>query len=156
MNWALEQKLASYKSRTTFNQLCLHCIYPARGEKPIEIVIELAHVFFVHYSHISTKRQISSCCIYSKYFSGLVGFGNFAVRCNTSPITQDGMPYRDVLNARLLLPNFRDHVLEAVRECLPLGLEFNPTILKLTVTLVIDCLPIIVDDEVSDIDFILR
>lgn len=65
------------------------------------------------------------------------------------------MPYGDVLNARLLLFNLCNCMLEAIRESLPLGLKFYPTMLKLAVAIIIDCLPVIINNEVSDVNIVL-
>jgi hypothetical protein len=47
-------------------------------------------------------------------------------------------------------------MLEAVGERLSLGLEFNPTMLELTMACVIDCLPIVINNKVGDVDLVLR
>jgi len=65
------------------------------------------------------------------------------------------MPYGYVLDARLFLPNFRHRVLETIRKSLPLSLKLYPTMLKLAMAVVVDGLPIIINDKVSDVNIIL-
>lgn len=64
------------------------------------------------------------------------------------------MPNSDVLNARLLLSNKRDGVLQPIWKGFSLGFKFNPTVLELTMSPVVYRLPVVINNEIGDIDFV--
>ena len=47
-------------------------------------------------------------------------------------------------------------MLEAIWESRPFSFELNPAMLKLAMTLIINSLPVIIDDKVSNINSVLR
>ncbi len=61
-----------------------------------------------------------------------------------------------MLNVLMFLPDFRDSVFETIGESLPVGFKLNPAVLELTVSSIIDRLPIVINDQVSDVDVMGR
>lgn len=118
--------------------LCLDGINSTSRKKTIEIIVKPRDVLFRNRSQFTTKRQVSSLGILSNYINGLVGLSDLAVWCKTSPVAQDCMPHRNVLNAWMLLPNTRNSVLQAIGKSFSLSFEFDPSMLKLPVTSIID------------------
>jgi hypothetical protein len=45
---------------------------------------------------------------------------------------------------------------QAVRECFAFSFKFDPTVLKLAMPAIINCLPVVVDDKVGNVDVVLR
>lgn len=66
------------------------------------------------------------------------------------------MPDSYMLNAGMFLADEIDCMLESVRECLSFSLELNPAVLELAVSTVVNGLPIVVNNEIRDVDFVLR
>lgn len=65
------------------------------------------------------------------------------------------MPHRNVLDVWVSASNFGDDVLQPIRESLGLCFEVSPPMLELTLALVIDILPIIIDDKTRDLNVVL-
>jgi len=64
------------------------------------------------------------------------------------------MPHGDVLNTWMLLANEIYSVLQTVRECLSFCFKLIPTMLKLTMSSIVNGLPVVINDEVCDIYFV--
>lgn len=64
------------------------------------------------------------------------------------------MPDSNVLDTWMLLTNFFNGVLQPFWKCCSLGFKLGPTMLKLTMAPVVDGLPIVVDDEVCNVNFV--
>ena len=64
------------------------------------------------------------------------------------------MPYCNMLNAWMLLPDEVYHMLQSLRKSFSLSLKLDPAMLKLTMTFVVNRLPVIVNDEVGDVDIV--
>jgi hypothetical protein len=62
------------------------------------------------------------------------------------------MPYCDMLDVFVLLSNGRYCVLEALGESLFVCFEFHPSMLELVIASMVDGLPPVVNDQVSDVD----
>ena len=65
------------------------------------------------------------------------------------------MPHGYVLNVWMLLANVREGSFEPIGKRLWLGFELVPSVLKLAVSPIVDVLPVVVDDEASDLDIVL-
>lgn len=65
------------------------------------------------------------------------------------------MPYSNVLDVWMLRSNVRHCSLQTLRKCLRLGFKFHPAMLKLAMALVVDSLPVIVDDKTGNLDVVL-
>jgi hypothetical protein len=62
------------------------------------------------------------------------------------------MPNGNVLDTGVLFTNFRYHSFQAVGKCLSLGLELDPAVLELAITPVVDRLPVVINDEIRDVN----
>lgn len=78
----------------------------------------------------------------------LVVFGNPTFRRDTLPVSKDGMPNGDMLNVRKASANLRHGVPKTLRK-VRIGLEAFPAVL------VIQRLPIVVDNECRDVNFVV-
>lgn len=156
INCALWKMLVWWLKRRELKRsiLCLYCINPAGLQKFIEVIIESKNIFQSHDSHLASKWKISSLCIFSYNFNCLVGFRNLSFWIQASPIPENCMPDSNMLNTWMLLANLCNGMLQSVRECCSLGFKLGPTMLELTMTAVVDSLPIVVDNEVCDVNFV--
>jgi hypothetical protein len=59
-----------------------------------------------------------------------------------------------MLNVLVFLADFGDGVFETMWESLPVGFKLYPSMLKLTVSSIIDRLPIIINYQISNVDVI--
>src|SRR5882757_2526227 len=64
------------------------------------------------------------------------------------------MPDSDMLDTWMLFSDLCYHSFQAIRECISLSLKLNPTMLKLTITSIVDRLPVVINNEVGYVDVI--
>jgi len=64
------------------------------------------------------------------------------------------LPDSDVLNARIFLSNLRNGMLQSVGESFRFGFESLPTIRVLPMASPIYVLPVIINDQIADIDVV--
>ena len=61
-----------------------------------------------------------------------------------------------MLNVLVFLTDCGDGVLETMWKSLPVGFKLYPSMLKLTVSSIIDRLPIIINDQIGNVDIVGR
>jgi hypothetical protein len=66
------------------------------------------------------------------------------------------VPNGYMLDMFVFLADFGDRVFETTWESIPVGFKLYPSVLKLTVSSIINRLPIVINDEIRNIDIIGR
>jgi hypothetical protein len=123
----------------------------AGGEEAVEVIVESLDVWLGDDEHLAARR--ANTLLHSDV-DGLVSPGELAVGRYAAPIAQKGVPDGDMLDVWMLGPDLRDGRLETVWEALLVGLEFGPASEELALPWIIERLPVVVDDEIGDVNSI--
>jgi hypothetical protein len=135
-----------------------------RTKKFIEVFVEAANILFGNHGYLSSRHAV-----FRLYFHGFVLFSNFSIWCDATPVALDSMPDSNVLNMLVLISYVADCRFQTSWEASLIGFELYPAVVKLSdpVSLLFmsdglratqgtyQRLPIIVDDQIADVDLIL-
>ena len=119
-------------------------------EEAVEVVIHPGSVFCIDHGHLTFDESFRSADL-----AGFILFGNGPGGRDAAPVAQDCMPYGDMLDVGMVITDVNHGLLEAARKALFVGLKIRPSTLELGVTVIVEGLPVVIDDEISDGNFIL-
>ena len=119
-------------------------------EEAVEVIVHPGSVFCVDYGHLTFDKSFRFADL-----AGFVLFCNGSGRGDAAPVAQNRMPYGDVLDVGMVITDVNHGLLEAARKAFLVSLEICPSTLELGVTMVVEGLPIVIDDEIGDGYFIL-
>ncbi len=124
------------------------------GEEVIEVVVEGLDVFLGNEGHLAVGRAFVDVGGIPGDLNGFVAFCKRTRGCEPGPITAKGMPDGNVLDVLVLGTDIGYEGFEAPREGLGFSLKVVPAVLPLAITSIVNVLPVVVDNQVGDADFV--
>lgn len=133
----------------------LDAIDAARNEEPVEVVIKLVDVFLGYNGHLPAHREISPQRILADHLLCFIDLCEITFGGDACPIAEESVPNGNVLDVWVLRSNVGYRGFETPWKGFWFRFKVVPSMLKLSMPSIIYILPIVINDQTSDIDLIL-